>query len=608
MKLLGQGGFGRTLLAEDEYLSSKPRCVVKQFYPFWEHTSAKASQLFQQEAARLAELGYHAQIPKLLAYFEQGDRQYIVQEFIDGDNLAQELQIQGAFREEHIRQLLSDLLPILQFIHQGKIIHRDIKPENIIRRRSDHKLVLVDFGAAKYATATVLAKTGTTIGSAGYAAPEQLQGKALFASDLYSLGVTCIHLLTQIEPFDLYDPFEGTFIWRQFLPDTTISDELGRILDKLIHNRVRERYHSASQVLMALNHLAVINLIPIQPLVPIASSPIRPHSSPVSFPKTWRCLASLEGHQNSVHAIAFSPDGQWLASGSWDKTVKLWNVRTNSEIYTLKGHKDSVYAVDFSPDGQLVASSSLDRTIKLWHVGTGLEMCTLRGHTHSVRSLAFNPDGRILASASWDRTIRLWQLNVGRELAGFRGHTDSIYAIALSPDGQLLASGGADRTLKIWQVMTGIELLNLTGHMGTIRSVAFSPDGEMVASSSWDKTIRLWHVRTGKEICTLKGHFDSVNCVAFSPDGRMLVSSSLDKTVRLWHVRTGREIGILTGYPEAVYATIFSPDGQSLASASADRTITRFGSSIETVEDRERIAECRTLTPLDERLAFQTLS
>jgi serine/threonine protein kinase len=219
IKPIGQGGFGRTFLAVDEDKPSKPPCVIKQFYPQAQGTSTvqKAVELFNQEAVRLDELGKHPQIPELLAYFTQDDRQYLVQEFIDGQNLAEELSKVGAFNETQILQLLNDLLPVLQFVHNHQVIHRDIKPENIIRRSRDTRLVIVDFGASKFATGAALLKTGTSIGSPEYVAPEQARGKATFVSDIYSLGVTCIQLLTQMSPFDLYDINEDAWVWRQFL-------------------------------------------------------------------------------------------------------------------------------------------------------------------------------------------------------------------------------------------------------------------------------------------------------------------------------------------------------------------------------------------------------
>jgi serine/threonine protein kinase len=197
-------------------------------------------------------LGKHPQIPELLAYFSQDNQQYLVQEFIDGKDLAQELTTNGAFNEAQVRSLLSDLLPVLQFVHQHHVIHRDIKPENIIRRRRDSQLVLVDFGASKVATGTALARTGTAIGSAGFAAPEQSFGRAVFASDIYGLGVTCIHLLTTMHPFDLFDPRENAWVWRNALKKP-VSDALGRILDKMIESAINQRYQSAADVLKDLN-------------------------------------------------------------------------------------------------------------------------------------------------------------------------------------------------------------------------------------------------------------------------------------------------------------------------------------------------------------------
>ena len=251
-KIIGQGGFGRTFLAIDEYKPSKPPCVIKQFYPQFQGTSSiqKAAELFELEAVRLEQLGKHSQIPELLAYFSQDERQYLVQEFIDGENLAQTLESKGYFSETQIRNLLNNLLPVFEFIHSRQVIHRDIKPENIIFRQ-DGQLVLVDFGAAKYATQTALAVTGTRIGTAGYTAPEQANGKAIHASDIYSLGVTCLCLLTEVEPIDLFDDSEFEWVWREHLK-TSVSSELGQILDKMIQPAIKKRYQSATEVLQAI--------------------------------------------------------------------------------------------------------------------------------------------------------------------------------------------------------------------------------------------------------------------------------------------------------------------------------------------------------------------
>jgi Ca-activated chloride channel family protein len=290
IKPIGRGGFGRTFLAiatsqNPESQQSESFCVIKQFFPQQQGNRLKASELFRQEAERLRTLGNHVQIPKLLDYFEltpddhpQGNL-YLVQEFIDGRNLAQGLAEEGVFDQTKIRELLDSLLPILAFIHSHQVIHRDIKPENIVRRSAQssiqteggkEELVLVDFGSAKYATETKLAKTGTMIGSAAYTAPEQVLGKADFSSDIYSLGVTCIHLLTGISPFNLFDSKEHTWIWRDYLrlvekenhqksPSTgsidnlPLSEHLGQILDRMLCSATNKRFRSANAVIEALN-------------------------------------------------------------------------------------------------------------------------------------------------------------------------------------------------------------------------------------------------------------------------------------------------------------------------------------------------------------------
>ncbi|MBR8828885.1 MAG: GUN4 domain-containing protein [Gomphosphaeria aponina SAG 52.96 = DSM 107014] len=267
ISLIGQGGFSKTFLAIDEDKPSNPYCVIKQFFPQTqdEETRSKASKLFKQEADRLEALGSHPQIPALFAYFSQEGRKYLIQEYINGQNLAQELAEIGPFNEQKIRQLLIDLLSVLEFIHNEQVLHRDIKPENIIRRQDDNQLVLVDFGAAKYVTQTSLKVTGTLIGSTEYVAPEQIRGKPTFASDLYSLGVTCIHLLTEINPLYLYDINEEKWVWRQYLFNNPISDELGNVLDKLIQNAPRKRFQSASEVIQKImypNLETQINWIP----------------------------------------------------------------------------------------------------------------------------------------------------------------------------------------------------------------------------------------------------------------------------------------------------------------------------------------------------------
>ncbi|WP_041226075.1 serine/threonine-protein kinase [Crinalium epipsammum] len=293
IKPIGQGGFGRTFLAVDEDKPSKPPCVIKQFYPQAQGTSTvqKATELFNQEAVRLDELGRHPQIPELLAYFTQDDRQYLVQQFIDGQNLAEELAENGAFNEAQIRQLLNDLLQVLQFVHQRQVIHRDIKPENIIRNKSDRKLFLVDFGASKIVTNTSLYQQGTSIGSPEYVAPEQVRGQAIFASDIYSLGATCIHLLTQISPFDLYDINEDAWVWQQYLT-SNVNPDLGKILNKMLESVPSRRYQSVDEVLKDFNKIQNVQVNPL-PVAPTPKPP-SPQPNPQVFKPASKAKSSID--------------------------------------------------------------------------------------------------------------------------------------------------------------------------------------------------------------------------------------------------------------------------------------------------------------------------
>ncbi len=267
LSLIGEGGFSKTYAAEDVDRLNVP-CVIKQFFPQVQGTGArlKAAELFKEEAVHLYELGEnHLQIPKLLAYFQQGLSLCLVQELIQGQTLLQEL-LTKSFNEADIVEMLTDLLSVLEFVHSRNVIHRDIKPDNIIRRHSDRKLVLIDFGGAKQVTQTSLARQATAIYTIGYAPSEQMAGFACQASDLYALGVTCIRMITQTLPEQdahgqihdrLYDAMNGDWLWREVLQEKGIilSEGLGKILDKLLKHLPKERYQSATEVLNDLRDL-----------------------------------------------------------------------------------------------------------------------------------------------------------------------------------------------------------------------------------------------------------------------------------------------------------------------------------------------------------------
>lgn len=276
----------------------------------------------------------------------------------------------------------------------------------------------------------------------------------------------------------------------------------------------------------------------------------------------------LEGHHDAVLGITYSPDGQLIASASWDKTIKLWQAN-GKLIHTINGHRDRISSISFSPDNRLLATASWDGTVKLWHrdgTSTGI---SLTGHRDKVLSVTFSPDNRLIATSSADNTIKLWQLD-GTLLRTLTGHKAPVTSISFSPDSQLLVSGCADTQVKLWRI-DGNLLKTLVDHTNQVTSVAWSPDGQLIASASLDKTVKLWNSE-GQLLQTLTDHDDSVFSVNFSPDSQTLASASWDNTVKLWS-REGILLNTLQGHTDWVFGVSFSPDGQTLASASRDRTV-----------------------------------
>lgn len=299
VRLLGRGGFGAAYLARDRYTPAMRQCVVKQFQPSGDLSPDQlqlAQSLFEREGQVLEQLGNHPQIPDLLAFFEldvpnrnasKPDRFfYLVQEFIDGQNMEEEMAQKGRFSEAGVIELLEEILKVLKFVHENGSIHRDIKPSNIMRRR-DGRFYLLDFGAVKQVATAPLAgagKASTGIYSMGFAPPEQMQGNVVYpATDLYALAVTCLMLLTGKDPSELYDAYSNSWKWRS---EAKVSDRLAQVFDRMLLPSPRDRFQSADDVVAALKHTNSPPPIAPKPVLtaPPTPPPIAPKPAPVPIP------------------------------------------------------------------------------------------------------------------------------------------------------------------------------------------------------------------------------------------------------------------------------------------------------------------------------------
>ena len=625
-KLLSEaGGFGVVYEVENPVGQTKILKVLKQEM----NEDSKAVSLFQQEAFVLGQIE-HAGIPKIETYvhhhLENGTMLHgIVMQKIEGLNLEQwinQRQNQPIAQKRAIAWM-RQLVEILELVHRKGYFHRDIKPANIMLSPSG-QLVLIDFGTAREATHTYLAKIGgvqgvTSICSVGYTAPEQEKGFAVPQSDFYALGCTMIHLVTGRYPLDTYNPERDMFEWRSQAPD--VSEELADLIDVLIARKPSDRPINCDAIRKIL-----IKIDQIDKLAPnvktnnkrksikkaIHESTRKPPSKillgfsvatalvvglsigtlikvsaignfeevsfqmPVFQQKRLNPIRFLLGHTDAVQSVAVSPSGKAIASASDDGTVKIWQLEGDNSIpiREIKDQGGWVRAVVFLSDLQ-IATAGQDKNIKIIDVASGKIARTLSGHTNLINNLAIAPNSDLLASGSYDSTINIWQISTGKLLQSLTGHTDKIWGLAISPNGKLVVSASRDRTIRIWDVQTGKSLITLTGHQGGTTSVLVTPDGKQIISAGNDKVIRFWNIASGKQLFTLTGHEDTISAIAISADGNYLFSGGKDSpnSIRLWNLKTKSLIWNLIGHSDLVTSLVISPDQFKLISSSQDKYV-----------------------------------
>ena len=521
VSVLGKGGFGRTFLAEQLEEKRASRCVVKQLYG---RAIAETSD-FQAEADRLRKLGEHPQIPRLiealdLRNLDPGLGQCLVQEFAPGENLQQQVEKKGPWDEAAVRSLLISLVKVLQYVHSFGIIHRDIKPENVvaenvvassspfadinIQAKPSGEPMLVDFGSAKWIRQM---PAQTVIGSAGYAPPEQSMGQATFASDLYSLGLTCLYLLTGVHPFQLYSAGEDRWVWQDYL-SAPIDPFLVQVLNKMVERSLQQRYESANQVAVDLQgdpnsllnrsqqFLSKVVFSKVKEIAPnfrsaklknmlgsegaavlekfsLGARSLTPSENKPALPtisaaakQRWVRVHRLAPSMGLTKAIAISLDAQYFATGGSDSALRLWQLSTAKLVHTFtkrrvvgSGHRGSITAIAIHPDNRALYTASVDGTIKEWDVANRQLLNTIDVGGWTPNSIAITPEGTQLVSANQDGKIVVWEIASLLPTAQLTQHQRSVNAISMTSlwkaggtrAGSLLASASDDGTIKLWK-------------------------------------------------------------------------------------------------------------------------------------------------------------
>jgi WD40 repeat protein/serine/threonine protein kinase len=313
---------------------------------------------------------------------------------------------------------------------------------------------------------------------------------------------------------------------------------------------------------------------------------IRPLTASLT-PPGGPLIRTFKGHTAWVHSVALTADGRFVVSGSWDCTLRVWDLRLGQSVRTLEGHRGWVNAVAVTPDGSRAISAASDCTLRVWDLGTGQSVQTLKGHTDRVNAIVVTPDCRRAISASSDRTLRLWDLENGKLMHTLKGHLGVVNAVAVTPDGRYAVSA-SDYRLRIWDLERGRLVRTLEAHMDWINTFMITPDGRCAVSGAADNNLCVWDLETGQPVLTLAGHTNKVTAVMLLPDGHRAISGSADHTLRLWDLKSGQLLRTFEGHTDWVTAVVVTPDGRRAISASADHTLRMW--DLERGQSRQKLS------------------
>jgi len=520
---VGEGRNSHTFVGRDRATLVGAQCLIKQFPPEGETVLARAqaAERFRREVEHLAIASRHAQIPDLFAYFERGEQQFLVQQFLVGPHLEQRLQDNlGPFDSDEVRAFLRNVLPILHHLHQHRLIHRDIKPSNFRRPPGQSDWWLVDFGAIKPVTATAMAQPGTLIGSADYAAPEQLRGAATYASDLYSLGVVCLHLLTGLQPFDLFDGVNGCWQWRSIVPD--VAPSLAMLIDQMVQPALRDRCPDASTALASLG-------LPVSP--PPAPAPQRQ-----TKPLGWTATTATEWGRPSQDMVVIPATQSGLGLMA-DGSVTGRSLSSTAPSLLLQPPPQPITAIAAHPQQPIWVSGDRQGQLVRWELQRDRwQSHPLATLNEAIAHLLFTPEGDSLLVADESGDIHRWHWQPQQWQGVWRDHSAKVNCLAFSHDGTTLASGDSQGCLKLWDWPTQTLLRTLSQQPGAITAIAWLPDDEGLVTAGWDVTLRWRCPQTGGtfQVAKAAGFYLPVRSLLAHPTEPWVVAGSQDGQLQLW--------------------------------------------------------------------------
>jgi len=612
MQLLGKGGFAEVYLGEHLRLGTQAAIKVL-------HTQLASDEVegFQQEARTVARLE-HPQIVRVLDFDVEEGTPFLVMQYAPGGTLRTRHARGSQLPLETILPYVKQVAEALAYAHEEKLVHRDIKPENMLLGRRG-EVLLSDFGIATVAQSSRYQGTQEVAGTVAYMAPEQVQGKPRSASDQYSLGVVVYEWLTGTRPF--HGSFTEIATQHVLAPPPPLREKLSSISPATeqvvliaLAKDPKERFGTVAAFANALEQAALLDqptqmVRPSTPLTPPVQA-VRPSAPPTlpapaqaptivvppsrlpgSAPQrptvqagppalarlaAGRTLVTYRGHTAGIQALAWSPDGQRLASAGADKTVQVWQAATGEHLFTFKGHEDCVRALAWSPDGKQIVSGGDDAEAKVWNAITGTNLRVYRVHPWFLRALAWSSGGTQIASGEINGRVEVWDARSMRNIFTYKGQEHrfaarAVYAVKWSPNGRQILSGSGDKTVHRWDAAIGSKL-KVYQHESAVLAVDWSPRGGRMLSADEGGAVHVWNVEVGERVFRYTGHAGAVYTAAWSPNGKFIASGGSARSIHVWDT-AGNVLFVYRGHSASVTALAWSSDGSRIASASEDKTV-----------------------------------